>query len=111
MQKKYDYMSFRQDLPGFGEPAEGSWDGWSRINTDLKNGGMIGLFRQGSKESTRRVFVTNLDPDKQYQILSAPEGTEVGRLSGRELSSVGFSLTLTDNYDGRLFEIRMLNQE
>jgi len=111
MQKKYDYMSYRQDLPGFGEPAEGSWDGWSRINTDLKNGGMIGLFRQGSKESTRRVFVTNLDPDKQYQILSAPEGTEVGRLSGRELSSVGFSLALTDNYDGRLFEIRMLNQE
>ena len=36
MQKKYNYDLFRQDLPSFGEPAEGGWDAWSRINTDTR---------------------------------------------------------------------------
>ncbi|MDZ7725919.1 MAG: hypothetical protein U5R06_24630 [candidate division KSB1 bacterium] len=27
MQNQYNYMSFRKDLPGFGEPREGHWDG------------------------------------------------------------------------------------
>ena len=56
MQDQYDYMSYRQDLPGFGEPAEGFWDGWSRINTDTKSGGIIGVFRQGAAEKSRTVF-------------------------------------------------------
>ena len=50
MEAKYDIMSFRQDLPGFGEPMEGMWDGFQRINTETKDGGIIGIFRHGSVE-------------------------------------------------------------
>jgi len=32
MQSRHDYMSYRKNLPGFGEPTEGSWDGWQRLN-------------------------------------------------------------------------------
>ena len=38
MQNKYNYMSYRKDLPGFGEPQDGFWDGWQRLNTDTKKG-------------------------------------------------------------------------
>ena len=48
MQERYDYMSYRRDLPGFGEPREGSWDGWMRINNDTHDGGIVGVFRQGA---------------------------------------------------------------
>ena len=105
MQAKYDYMSFRQDLPGFGEPAAGSWDGWSRINTGLKNGGIIGVFRQGAKEKSRTVIVSNLDPEKNYEVLLAPEGKKVATLSGKQLSSEGFNVTFATEFDGSVFEI------
>ncbi len=36
MENRYQIMSYRQDLPGFGEPMEGMWDGFQRMNTDLK---------------------------------------------------------------------------
>jgi alpha-galactosidase len=106
MQEKYDYMSFRQDLPGFGEPAEGSWDAWSRINTELKNGGIIGVFRQGAKEKSRTVFISNLDPGKKYQVMLAPEGKNVTSLTGKELSTEGFNVSFTNYYDGSVFEIK-----
>ena len=34
MQTNHDFMSFRQDLKGYGEPAEGNWDGYQRINSE-----------------------------------------------------------------------------
>ena len=111
MQKTYDYMSFRQDLPGFGEPAEGSWDGWARINTERKNGGIIGVFRQGAGESTRKVIIDYLDPAKEYQILQAPEDKLITVLTGHQLSTEGFQVAMEKNYDGEVFEIRQtLNQ-
>ncbi len=48
MQTNYDFMSYRQDLAGFGEPMDGRWDGFQRINTDSKQGGIIGVFRHGA---------------------------------------------------------------
>jgi alpha-galactosidase len=106
MQGKYDYMSFRQDLPGFGEPAEGSWDGWARVNTEKKNGGIIGVFRQGSREKSRVVTFPGLDPYKRYSILLAPLGKSVTVLTGKQLETDGFSVNLTKDYDGTIFEIR-----
>ena len=55
-------MSYRQDLPGFGEPMEGMWDGFQRINTDSKQGGIIGVFRHGAAETKRQVTVTASRP-------------------------------------------------
>jgi alpha-galactosidase len=106
MQSTYDYMSYRQDLSGFSEPSEGRWDGWSRINTDKKNGGIIGIFRQGALEKTRTVFVTCLDSNKKYRILSAPDEKEVAVMSGSQIINEGFRVTLEGKYDGSIFEIR-----
>jgi len=108
-QEQYDYMSFRQDLAGFGEPSEGSWDGWSRINTENKNGGIIGVFRQGAKEKSRTLFISDLDQGKKYQVLLAPEGKEVASLTGKQLSSEGFVVTLAEEYDGHVFEIKVID--
>ena len=109
MQEKYDYMSFRQDLPGFGEPIEGSWDGWARINTELKNGGIIGVFRHGAKERSRTVFLSNLDPGKKYQVILAPEGKKITLLTGKQLSTEGFNVNFTNDYDGSVFEIMVID--
>ena len=72
MQDKYDYMSYRRDLPGFGEPAEGRWDGWQRINFETREGGIFGVFRQGALERSRTVFLKDLRPEAQYVVRLAP---------------------------------------
>jgi alpha-galactosidase len=110
MQKRYDYMSFRQDIPGFGEPADGSWDGWSRINTDKKNGGITGVFRQGAAEDSRQVLIKNLDPHIKYNVLSAPEGTPVASLTGKQMETQGFGVKFEKMYEGAIFEIKALDK-
>lgn len=105
MQTKHDFMSFRQDLSGYGEPMEGSWDGFQRINSDSFSGGIVGIFKQGSKDDRRRVAIQMLDPVVEYRILSAPEGIEIGRMTGKELAEKGFEVKLEKEYDGSLFEI------
>lgn len=104
MESKYSIMSFRQDLPGFGEPMEGMWDGFQRINTETKTGGIIGVFRHGAVETKRIVTVKYLDPDKTYQVKSM-NGKVVTTLTGHELQVKGFGLTLEGLYSGDLFEI------
>jgi alpha-galactosidase len=105
MQDRYDYMSFRRDLPGFGEPREGSWDGWMRVNNDTQEGGITGVFRQGAAESTRRVCLKGLDPDRMYQVNLAPGGETLLKAAGHELMSTGFEVNIPENYGGRIFEI------
>ena len=106
MQARYDYMMYRQDLAGFGEPQEGQWDGFQRINTDTKSGGIIGVFRQGGKENQRRIIVKYLDPLRNYKIYRAPGGLEIGSMSGKQMLEEGFDVMLEQEYDGGLFEIR-----
>ena len=105
MQEKYDYMSFRQDLPGFGEPKEGSWDGWQRINTDTKKGGIIGIFRQGALESSRTVFITGLAPDRTYTIRQAPDNSFVYKATGKSLAEKGFQVAFDRMTDGNMYEV------
>lgn len=105
MQIKYDIMSYRQDLMGFGEPCEGSWDGYQRINSETHAGGIVGIFNQGSTEVERYVKVQLLYPSATYHILRAPEGIEIGRMTGKELAEKGFQVKLNLKYDGSLFEI------
>ncbi len=104
MENRYGIMSFRQDLPGFGEPMEGSWDGFQRINTETKRGGIIGVFRHGSPETKRRVTVKYLDPVKQYQVKYI-DGKILATATGSDLQRVGFEVELTKMYDGVLFEV------
>lgn len=101
-------MDFRQDLPGFGEPCEGAWDGFSRINTVTRSGGIIGVFRQGAAETARQVFVPYLDPEARYQVLEAPSGKRIRTMTGRELAEKGFRVKLERNYDGALFEVSLV---
>jgi len=104
METRYGIMSFRQDLPGFGEPMEGMWDGFQRINTEIKNGGIIGVFRHGAVETKRVVTVKYLDPDNSYQVKSM-NGNVVATLSGSDLQTKGFSVSLDGLYSGELFEV------
>jgi alpha-galactosidase len=108
MQSKYNFILYRQDLPGYGEPREGFWDGFARINTDTKDGGIIGIFRQGGGEKSRMVFVKGLSPDKTYVVKEAPEGKEIIRMSGKDFLEKGFNVTIDQKYDGRIFEIEIL---
>jgi len=104
METKYDIMSYRQDLPGYGEPMEGMWDGFQRINTDTRNGGILGIFRHGAIETKRIVTVNWLDPGKTYQVKSL-SGEVVATLTGDELKTKGFIVNIEGLYSGDLFEI------
>jgi alpha-galactosidase len=104
MNEKHQFMLFRQDLAEFGEPMEGRWDGFQRINTETKTGGIIGVFRQGATEPSRQVTVRHLDPAKRYQVKSM-DGKVVTSLTGKALQTKGFTVTLVGPYSGDLFEI------
>ena len=104
MENKYEIMSFRQDLPGFGEPMEGMWDGFQRVNTDTGNGGIIGVFRHGAVETERVVTVNWLDPVKTYQVKSMNDRV-ISTATGVDLQTKGFVLNIPELYSGELFEI------
>jgi alpha-galactosidase len=106
LETRHSFMSFRQDLPGFGEPQDGSWDGFARINTETKSGGLVGVFRHNAAERSRRVTVRYLDPNAQYVVLKGAKGEKTAEMTGRELEQDGFEVVLPERIDGELFEIR-----
>ena len=108
LEARHGFMSFRQDLPGFGEPQEGAWDGFARINTETKSGGLVGVFRHNAAESSRRVAVRGLDPARRYAVLKGAKGARVAEMSGRELEEPGFRVELADRIDGELYEVSVL---
>jgi len=109
MEQKHSIMSFRQDLVGFGEPMEGHWDGFQRINTDSKSGGLVGVFRHGSIEDKRQVIIKYLSPEKMYVIKNI-QGDIIGEMSGYELENIGLEVHLKKKYSGELIEI-VLNEK
>ncbi|MGL4630159.1 MAG: alpha-galactosidase [Leadbetterella sp.] len=108
MQEKHDYMTYRKDLPGFGEPKVGQWDGFQRLNFDTLEGGVVGVFRHGSKETTRLVILEDLIPDNNYIVRLAPEGKIIHKSSGKSLMEKGFMTTITKEYDGNIFEVERI---
>jgi alpha-galactosidase len=106
MENRYQIMSYRQDLAYFGEPAEGSWDGFQRINTETKKGGIIGVFRHGARDSKKNVTINYLDPLKTYQVKSM-DGKLITILTGAQLKDKGFDVTINDSYSGELFEVNI----
>lgn len=106
MQQQYDYMAYRKDLTGFGEPRMGAWDGWQRINFQDKNGGIFGVFRQGAHETTRIVVLQDLMPEILYSIHEAPHGKQVYQATGEKLMQDGLKITISKEYDGKIYEIR-----
>ena len=105
LEARHSFMAYRQDLPGFGEPQEGCWDGFLRLNTDTRSGGLIGVFRQGSTERSRTITIPYLKPDATYEVLRGNQGALVATLTGRQLAEEGFTVTLPKEYDGDLFEV------
>jgi alpha-galactosidase len=104
-QQRHEYNLFRQDLPGFGEPMEGQWDGWARINTETRSGGILGVFRQGGAERERTVTIPGLDPHRVYVVRRGPSGRKVARGTGSALAKRGFSVVLRRRYSAALFEV------
>jgi len=111
MEEEHGIMLYRQDLPGFGEPQEGSWDGFQRINTDTKSGGIVGVFKQEAPDNTRTVTVKYLNQNANYSIFSFPEGNEIGKQSGKKLSETGFQVKFEKRTNGRIFEIRNIESD
>jgi len=105
MQNKHDFMSFRQDLLGYGEPAEGNWDGYQRVNSETRSGGIVGVFRHGSVENQRTVTVQFLDLTSEYEVRKAPVGEVIIKATGKDLVEKGFKVMFEKNIDGALFEI------
>jgi alpha-galactosidase len=105
MQEKHNYMKYRKDMPGFGEPTEGRWDGWQRINFETKQGGIFGVFKQGALEKTRIVFLTDLKKSAIYQVKEAPKGKVLFEGTGEKLMEEGFSISIDQVYGGKIFEV------
>ncbi len=104
-QARHDYMSFRRDLPGFGEPREGAWDGWQRVNHRTGSGGVVGVFRQGGHETARQVVVSDLLAAGNYVVREAPGGAPVATGTGTALMETGFGVEIPETYGGRVYEI------
>ncbi|WP_462248857.1 glycoside hydrolase family 36 protein [Ferruginibacter sp.] len=104
MENSYSIMSYRQDLTGYGEPKEGMWDGFQRINTETKAGGIVGIFRHGAAATKQLVTVNYLLPDKVYHVKKI-DGTILITQSGTDLKTKGFEVVINKLYDGELFEI------
>ncbi|QBE61906.1 glycoside hydrolase family 36 protein [Pseudoduganella lutea] len=107
LHQRSGYMDYRQDLPGFGEPQEGRWDGFQRINTDSGAGGMVGVFRHGAPDAAVTARVGHLQARATYLVLDM-EGREVARASGAQLGSQGFAVRIDEDHGGRLLEVRRL---
>jgi alpha-galactosidase len=105
MENKYQIMMYRQDLPGFGEPMEGMWDGFQRINTDTGSGGIVGIFRQGAFERKRFFFINYLDPEKMYQVKQM-DGKIITTQNGMDLKLKGIEIELAKEYDGMLYDLK-----
>jgi alpha-galactosidase len=107
LELRQKYMSFRQDLLGFGKPSEGCWDGFMRINTDTQSGGLVGVFRQGSIEEERLINLKYLNPTNKYYIKEGKSGKTIAFMTGKALEEKGFKVNLREQYDGQLFEVIM----
>ncbi len=108
MEEKHGIMLYRQDLYGFGEPAHGSWDGFQRINTDTKSGGIVGIFKQFSLVTEQWVTINYLAPEGNYRVIQAPSGNVVFEGTGEELQKKGFKVIFEEGFRGELYEITSL---
>jgi alpha-galactosidase len=111
MEEKHNIMLFRQDLPGFGEPMNGSWDGFQRINTETQSGGIIGVFKQFSNVNERWVTINYLDPDTKYIVTEAPTDKVVTEATGAQLGSRGFKVVFEEQFQGELYEVREVKSD
>jgi alpha-galactosidase len=105
MEEKHSVMLFRQDLPGFGEPQHGSWDGFQRINTETKSGGIVGVFKQFARSKERWVTIKYLDSEKKYEVILAPSREIIKTASGKDLQEKGFKVVFEDDFQGELYEV------
>ena len=105
VEARHGFMLFRQDLAGFAEPRSGRWDGYQRINTDTKSGGLVGVFRQNAVEASRQVTVWGLDPTARYAVVRASEEKPFATLTGAELAEQGFRVEFKNRQDGEIFEV------
>ena len=84
------------------------WNGFQRINSETGSGGIAGVFRQGSNESQRQVFINYLNDEKLYNVVNASSDEIIATLSGSALSEEGIRITLDKKYDGILLGIELV---
>lgn len=101
----HDIMNYRQDLVGFGEPKNGMWDGFQRIDIETKLGGIIGVFKQGGVEKERKITINYLNPSKIYTIKEVNSEKIMIKNFGKNLAKTGFNVKIVEDYNRQLFEI------
>ena len=74
------------------------------LNTEPGSGGLLGIFRHGAGEESRRLFVSWLHPDRRYAVRRI-DGSEAMRATGRQLRETGMEVVIPERYGGELFEI------
>ncbi len=84
------------------------WDGFQRLNTETRNGGIIAVFRHGAVESKRTVTINYLGPVKNYQVKTM-DGKVVASLNGKDLRTKGVEIEIDELYGGNLFEVVAVN--
>jgi alpha-galactosidase len=106
MQNQHNFMRYRQDLPGFGEPQQGFWDGFQRINTDTQSGGIVGVFKQESYKDEMWVTVDYLNPEAEFEVSLAPNGKTIFEGTGEQLRTKGFKVEFNEFFQGELYEVK-----
>ncbi len=104
-QTRHDFLRYRQDVAGFGEPKAEAWDAFQRMNTAARSGGIVGVFRNDSPDATRQVILVGLDPAGKYAVMQAPTGATVVEATGAELMRAGFTARLEDRWTGVVYEV------
>ncbi len=113
-QTRHDFLRYRQDVAGFGEPRADGWDAYQRINTATRSGGIVGVFRNDSPEEQRRVTLVGLNPGAVYSVraMIEPGGTlpqnadpPLLRATGAALMTEGFVARLMTRWAGRVYEV------
>jgi len=59
-------------------------------------------------EDLRQVFLTDLNDEAIHQVKEAPSGKLFAKALGRQLMEAGLTVEIAKLYDGRIFEIEIV---
>lgn len=88
--------------------SQKNWDGFQRINTETKSGGIVGVFKQLSAVDEQCITLNFLDEKKEYVVKLAPSGEIISRGIGSKLRKKGFKVIFKEEANGELFEVEQI---
>jgi hypothetical protein len=86
------------------------WDGMFYWSPTSKRGTLY-IFRPNSDQTTQRVFLKGLSPNKRYNVRTEDKSTREGIYSGAELMGAGLDIKLRDRYTSDLIYLREMRDK